>query len=309
MTARTIAITGATGFIGERLVELLHARGDAVIALTRSAKTAAKELPEARYPGLKVVEYDPLKLGDWVGALEGAQALVHLAGAPINGRWTPDYKKAILDSRKNGTHVLVDALERLEARPEALISASATRYYGTSETALFDETSPPGPVSDYLSFVCRHWENEAMRARSFGVRVCVMRLGFALAMGEAFRRARPILGRFIGGRIGSGRQWVSWVHREDVARAIMRLIDDPALEGAFNVTAPQPKRMRDFSATMAQVSGAKTPVPVPGAVLRQFLGDGATVVLEGQQVAPKRLTEVGFEFVHPELAPALKTML
>ncbi|MGF1659154.1 MAG: TIGR01777 family oxidoreductase [Rubrimonas sp.] len=309
MTSRTIAITGATGFIGERLTEALQARGDAVIALTRDRARAAQELPPARYPGLRVVEYSPDRLGDWVGALEGADAVVHLAGAPINGRWTPEFKKAILDSRKQGTHALVEALAALSRRPEALISASAARYYGTSETALFDEDSPPGPISDYLSFVCRHWENEALRAKTLGMRVAVARFGFALAMGTTFKKALPVLGRFMGGRVGTGRQWVSWIHRDDIAQALIRLIDDPALDGPFNLTAPNPVRMRDFSATMAQVTGGKTPLPVPGAVIRQFLGDGATVILDGQQVAPKRLTEAGFAFSHPDLRPALATIL
>jgi uncharacterized protein (TIGR01777 family) len=304
-----IAVTGATGFIGSRLVELLVEEGVTVLALSRSARQARAIFPATRYPSVEVVTYDPYRLGDWVASLEGCAGVVHLAGAPIAGRWTTSFKQAIRESREVGTRNLVGALERLERRPPVLISSSACRYYGISDTATFDETSPAGDAHDYLSNVCIIWEAEAQRAEALDIRTVILRHGFALAMTPRFRRTLMTFRRFVGGRVGSGRQWISWIHRDDTARLIIQALRDERMSGIYNAVAPRPVRMADFARHLGSAVGGRLRLPVPSLVIEQIFGDGATVILDGQRVVSARLEETGFRFQHPELREALVDIL
>jgi len=304
-----IAVTGATGFIGSRLVEMLAAEGHAVVVFSRSAGRARSVFPELRFPAVEIVAWDPLQLGSWVAALDGVDAVVHLAGAPIAGRWTPDFKQAIRESREVGTRRLVEALAELKHRPAVLVSSSACRYYGISDTVTFDEASPPGNGDDFLSNTCIIWEGEADKAAELGIRTVVLRHGFALAMTPRFRKTLMTFRRFAGGRVGSGRQWISWIHLDDTARLIIKALDDATMHGPYNATAPRPVRMGDFSRHLGAVVGGRLSLPVPAFLIEQIFGDGATVILDGQRVLAKRLAETGFEFRHTDLRAALASIL
>lgn len=304
-----IAVTGATGFIGSRLVELLATEGHSVVVFSRSATRARSVFPELRFPTVEIVAWDPLRLGPWVAALDGVDAVVHLAGAPIAGRWTPAFKQAIRESREVGTRRLVEALGELERRPAVLVSSSACRYYGISDTVTFDEASPPGDGDDFLSNTCIIWEGEADKAAELGIRTVVFRHGFALAMTPRFRKTLMTFRRFAGGRVGSGRQWISWIHLDDTARLIMHALDDQTMQGPYNATAPRPVRMGDFSRHLGAVVGGRLSLPVPAFLIEQIFGDGATVILDGQRVLAKRVAETGFEFRHTDLRAALASII
>lgn len=304
-----VAVTGATGFLGSRLVARLAARGTPVTVLSRRPDSARAQFPETRFPGVAVAGYAPFDPDSIAPGLAGAEAVVHLAGAPINARWTPEARAAIRDSRDRGTGALVDAIATLSDRPATLISASACRYYGVSETRRFDEASPPAPPGDFLADTTHLWEAQARRAGDLGLRVVILRLGIVLAVTERGREMLTRLRRFLGGRIGSGRQWVSWIHREDAVEILLRALDTPGMRGAYNATAPGPARMLQVTDAVARVKGGVLRVPVPETVVRQVLGDGATVVLEGQRVHPDRLLAEGFRFRFPEIGAAVHDIL
>jgi uncharacterized protein (TIGR01777 family) len=311
MTNGRIAITGATGFIGQRLVAMLAAAPEPVeiTVLTRDPVAARRLYPETRFPGLALRGYDPEDARGIAAALDGASAVIHLAGAPIATRWTPEARAAIRTSRIAGTRALVDAIASMPERPGLLISSSACRYYGTSETARFDETSPPGPAGDFLGDICRGWEAEAGAAADLGLRVVILRTGIVLGLTAEGRRMIERMRRFLGGRIGSGRQWVSWIHRDDVARIVLRALAEPGMAGVYNATAPTPARMLQVTDAFARVMGSFLRVPIPGAILGEVLGDAATVILEGQRVHPDRLLAEGFAFRFPAIGPAVHDIL
>ncbi len=235
--------------------------------------------------------------------------MVHLAGAPIATRWTPEARREIRESRELGTRALVAAIATLAERPRALISASACRYYGVSESKRFSESSPPGLAGDHLTDTCAAWEREAGAAAALGLRVVALRFGVALALTAEGRALLRQLRRFIGGRIGSGRQWVSWIHRDDAVAIIRRALETPAMSGAYNAVAPYPAPMSRVTEAFGRAVGGLFRVPVPGAVIRQVLGDGATVVLDGQRVHPDRLSAEGFVWRFPEIDRAVHDIL
>ena len=303
-----VAITGATGFVGSRLVERLHAQGHQVLVLTRNPATAQKVFPNSAFPNLEIIAYTPTESGSWQQALAGCDGVVNLAGEPIaQERWTPQRKQEILKSRQVGTQKIVEAIALANPKPSVLVSASAIGYYGTSETATFEETSPPG--DDFLASVCQGWEAEAQKVIATGTRLVILRLGIVLGMGGAIAKMIAPFKLFAGGPIGSGRQWFSWIHREDVVNLIFLALTRPDIEGVLNATAPNPVRMAEFCQTMGQVLNRPSWLPVPGFALEALLGDGAMVVLEGQQVLPKRTLVNGFEYQYPEVKPALEAIL
>jgi uncharacterized protein (TIGR01777 family) len=302
-----IVITGATGFVGTRLVECLQADGHDLVVLTRQASHGRQVFPAASFPRVEVAEYTPLASGPWQGVVAGSDGVINLAGAPISERWTAPHKRAILDSRHLGTEKLVEALALADPRPRVWINASAIGYYGTSETASFDETSPAG--ADFLSQVCQGWEGAALAVKVYGPRLVILRLGIVLGRGGAVAKMLPVFRLFAGGPIGSGRQWFSWIHREDVVALIRRALTDDHMEGVYNATAPQPVRMAEFCKTLGQVLNRPSWLPVPEFVLETVLGDGAQVVLEGQQVLPQRLQALGFDYQYPQVRKALEEVV
>src|SRR5579883_1012571 len=247
-----VAITGATGFVGSRLVERLQSDGHSAVILTRNPLQAKRLFPTSVVPGVDVVAYTPTESGDWQQAIAGCDGVVNLAGEPIaESRWTPERKQIILKSRQLGTQKLVDAIAQAAQKPSVLVNASAIGYYGTSETATFDETSPPG--DDFLAQVCEAWEAEAEKVKQAGVRLVIVRLGSVLGNGGALAKMIPPFKLFAGGPIGTGKQWFSWIHREDLVNLILQALTQPQMEGVYNATAPNPVRMAEFSHTLGEV--------------------------------------------------------
>lgn len=302
-----VAITGATGLVGSRLVEKLKAENHQILVLTRNPDKAKKIFPNSAFPQVEIVLYNPQASGEWQKVISGCDAVINLAGAPIAERWTPQYKQEILSSRQTVTQKIVEAIKQAEAKPQVLVSASAIGYYGTSETATFDETSASG--DDFLAEVCQTWEAEAEKVKEAGVRLVIPRIGIVLANGGALGKMLGPFQMFAGGPIGSGRQWFSWIHRDDLVDLIIEALKRPDMEGVFNATAPNPVKMAQFCQTLGEVMNRPSWLPVPDFVLELLLGDGAKVVLEGQQVLPKHTQEVNFQYKYPELKPALKEIL
>lgn len=309
MTQNRVAITGATGLIGSRLVEKLADRGTPVTVLSRRPKAAATRFSPARFPLVTVKGYSPLDPATISPALADASAVVHLAGEPIAARWTPEVRTAIRQSREAGTRALVTAIAEMSHRPATLISASACRYYGVSSSKRFAEDSPPGSGGDFLTDTTHRWEAEALRAAEHGLRVVILRFGIALAVTENGRAVLKRIRPFLGGRIGSGRQWISWIHREDAIKILLRTLDTPDMRGAYNATSPFPAPMSQVTDAFARASRSFIRVPVPTRVIQQILGDGATVILDGQRVYPDRLQAEGFQFRFPQIGPAINDIL
>jgi len=299
-----IAITGATGFVGSRLVERLQEEGHSIVVLTRSADHGRKVFPAIAFPRVEIVEYSPLESGVWQKSLSGCDAVVNLAGAPISERWSDEHKRAIVDSRVVGTQKLVAALAQADPKPSVWVNASAIGYYGTSETETFDEASQP-VEDDFLSQVCRQWEAAAQQVKNYGPRLVIFRLGIVLGMGGAVAKMLTPFRMFAGGPIGSGKQWFSWIHREDLVNLIIKALNDPQMEGIYNATAPNPVRMGEFCKTLGKVLKRPSWLPVPEFALEAMLGDGAKVVLEGQQVLPTRIQATDYEYQYSQVKEAL----
>lgn len=294
-----IAITGATGFIGSRLVKRLLELEHQPMILTRNRAKATR-----LFPNLEIIACTPTESGSWQDAIAGCDGVVNLAGEPIGeNRWTPERKKAILDSRQLGTRRIVEAINQAPSKPSVLVNTSAIGYYGTSETATFDETSPPG--DDFLAHVCQAWEAEAQKVKEAGVRLVILRFGIVLGEGGALAKMLPPFQLFAGGPIGSGRQWFSWIHRDDLVNLIINALTHNEMEGVFNGTAPNPVRMSEFCQTLGDVMNRPSWLPVPSIALEALLGEGAKVVLEGQKVLPKQTTSSGFNYDYANIKPAL----
>ncbi|TWT13442.1 TIGR01777 family oxidoreductase [Planomicrobium sp. CPCC 101079] len=292
-----VAITGGTGFVGKELTRLLHMQGWEIFILTRHPKRSSL--------GITYVEWltdraQPEK------QLEGMDAFVNLAGASINaGRWSNEQKKEIHDSRISATKEVLRILNALERKPEALINASAVGIYPASESATYTEASK-NYGNDFLAKTVIDWERLADQAKALSIRVAYGRFGIVLGKDDG---ALPLMALpyklFGGGTVGSGKQWLSWIHVYDVARAIQFAIETKALEGPFNVTAPTPQRMKEFGKEIAKALGRPHWMPVPSAALKVALGEKSRLVLEGQKALPVVLQQHGFEFTFPHLQPAL----
>ncbi|MBC7824771.1 MAG: TIGR01777 family protein [Candidatus Parcubacteria bacterium] len=303
-----VAVIGATGFVGSRLVERLTAEGHQVMVFTRNALKAEQVFPKSAYPNLEIIAYDPIESGAWQDSIAGCDGVVNLAGEAIaETRWTPERKRSLMDSRQLTTQKLVEAIAKANPKPSVLVNASAIGFYGTSETATFDETSSPG--NDFLAEVCQTWEAEASKVKESGVRLVILRLGIVLGMGGALGKMLTPFKLFAGGPIGSGNQWFSWIHREDLVSLILRALTRPQMEGVFNATAPKPVRMAEMATALGQVLSRPSWLPVPSFALEAMLGDGAKVVLEGQEVLPKKTLADGFEYQYPIIKPALEEIL
>jgi uncharacterized protein (TIGR01777 family) len=295
-----IAVTGSTGLVGSALVPALRAAGHEVVRLVRAdpggARDAVRWSPDA---GVVPAE-----------ALEGAGAVVHLAGESIaGGRWTAARKAAIRDSRVVGTGLLAGALARLPQPPEVLVSASAVGYYGDRGDETLAEESPGG--SGFLAGVAREWEAATAPAAGRGIRVVTLRLGMVLsAGGGALRAMLPPFRLGLGGVIGSGRQYVSWISLEDVPPVVLHVLATGSLQGPVNAVAPSPVTSRELTATLGRVLGRPAILPLPAAAARLLLGEMADeLLLASTRVLPGRLLATGFRFLHPALEGALRAAL
>lgn len=299
----TVSITGATGFVGRRLVQKLLSDDHKVCVLTRSASKATSVFPASIYPGVTIAEQ-----GDWEKCVNGSTAVVNLAGMPISTRWSPEIKKEIKQSRINVTSKVVNYVNNAsaDARPSVFVSATAIGYYGTSEIHSFDESSPSG--NDYLAEVCREWEARA-RVVNEDVRLVLLRIGVVLGKdGGALAKMIPLFMMFAGGPLGTGRQWFSWIHLDDLVNLIYESLKNPAYKGVINGTAPNPVRLSEMCERLGQVVGRPSWLPVPEFALKAVLGEGASVVLEGQKVLPVKAKQLGFSYRYPYVQDALKVI-
>lgn len=298
-----VAVTGGTGFLGAGFVQRLLGRGHEVHLLARNVERALSKLPE----GVTGAHYDaatPLS----PGALEGVEAVVHLAGEPVAQRWSKEAKHRIHDSRVVGTRLLVEAM-KAAGTVKRFVSASAIGYYGGTRGAEpLTEASSPG--EDFLSLVCLGWEAEALRAQEAGIRTAVVRMGVVLhPAGGALHKMLPPFRMGAGGPVGSGKQYVSWVHREDALDLLLFVLEHPTLEGPVNATAPEPVTNESFAHALGHALGRPSLMHVPAFMLKAAMGEMAKVALEGQRVLPRRAQEAGFTFRHPALEAALRDLL
>jgi len=290
-----IAISGGTGLVGKALSSELIRNGHEVIILTRS-KINSSANPQ-------FVQW--LNDGDQPEkALEGIDAIVNLAGATINSRWTDEYKRKILESRLRATSEIIRIIGKLKLKPEVLINASAVGYYGTSVTAEFSEQSAQG--NDFLAETVARWEAAANAAKDLGVRVVLCRFGVVLdKKGGALPRMVLPYKLFGGGKIGSGQQWLSWIHIKDVVGGIIFAIEKKQLSGPVNFSSPESVKMDQFGKTLAKVIHRPHWMPVPSVMLKLLLGEMSILVLEGQRVLPEKLLSAGYVFRFPHLQEAL----
>ena len=297
-----IAVTGATGTIGRPLVRALLERGDEVTVLSRDPDRARATLAGVEaVPWLDATtEPAPSK------ALAGRDAVVHLMGAPVAQRWSADAKRAIHDSRVLGTRNLVQGLRAAEPRPKALISQSATGWYGSRGDERLDESEPA--AADFLAQVCANWEAEARAAEELGMRVVTCRTGVVLAAGGgALEQMLPPFKLGVGGPIAGGRQYLPWIDLEDEVAALLFCLDHEGATGPVNLTAPEPVTNKEFSRTLGRVLHRPAVAPVPGAALRLLFGEMASIITVSQRAVPRRLEQLGYRFRQPSLEQSLRT--
>ena len=303
-----LLLLGCTGFVGRELVPRLLAAGHQLTLISRRPHSG-KGLP-AWTAQVDWVQLDPSDTTSWqkeslLKAVQTAEGVVNLAGEPIaEQRWTPQHLQTIESSRLRTTSLLVEAMARMDAPPQVLVNASAVGFYGTSSELEFNETSPSG--DDFLAGLCSSWE-AAAQARPDATRLLVVRIGIVLGPdGGALGKMLPIFRAGFGGPLGTGRQWMSWIHRTDLCRLIEQALIDQSWSGVVNGVGPQPVTMAMFARTLGMSLGRPSLLPVPGAILMMLLGDGARVVLEGQRVVSQRLSQqLGFSFRYPDLVEAL----
>jgi uncharacterized protein (TIGR01777 family) len=296
-----ITITGATGFIGRRLIERLSRDRHQLHALSRRTNVKFGET------AVWISKWDPMAEEPPEESIANADAIVHLAGEPVAQRWTPEVKKKILESRVQGTRRLVQALSTQKRRPAALICASAIGIYGSRGDEILTESS--ALADDYLAEVCKEWEAQAQLAESLGIRVVRVRIGIVLGKGGgALEKMLPPFKAFVGGRIGSGKQWMSWIHIDDLVGIIHHALTNP-MSAAFNGTAPNPVTNADFTAALAAALGRPAIFPVPGVALKLMFGEMASVLLGSQRVLPRATEAAGYKFQYRELAAALRSIL
>lgn len=302
-----IVVTGATGFIGRPLCRQLCSRDHSVTALSRDPERARQTLGER----VRSLAWSENETG-WQEAVQNADAVIHLAGEPIAGRrWTDAYRERIRASRVETTRRLAQAITSAPQPPRTLLSASAVGYYGDTGDRSVTEKDPPG--TDFLARVCQQWEAAATAATTAGVRVALLRIGIVLGPGAALQKMLyplplPVspwkLG--LGGPLGNGRQWMPWIHLDDVIGLFVWALEQPRAEGAINLTAPDPVRNRDFARALGQILGRPALLPVPAFALKALVGDFASFLLSGQRVLPAAALQGGYRFRYPTLDEALR---
>lgn len=296
-----ITITGGTGFIGRRLIERLSAAPHQLHALTRSTNVKFGDI------AVWNTKWDPMTETPPPESAINADAIVHLAGEPVAQRWTPEAKIKIRESRVNGTRHLVQALSKSKNKPAVLVSGSAIGIYGSRGEEILTESSAHG--HGYLAEVCEAWEKEAAAAESLGMRVVRIRTGIVLGKtGGALKQMLPPFKAFVGGKLGSGKQWMSWIHLDDLVGIICHALENP-MSGPVNGTAPNPVTNSQFTAELARALGRPAVFPVPSFALKAMFGEMAGMLLEGQRVLPKAAEAAGYKFQYPELGPALRASL
>jgi uncharacterized protein (TIGR01777 family) len=304
-----VFVTGGTGLVGGHLIPRLLERGDEVLVLTRRPEDAKQKWSHP----CRVVAGDPTKPGAWQDDVAASDAVVNLAGEGIfNRRWNADFKEVMRSSRVDSTNNVVAALakapRRADGTPKVLVSASAIGYYGPHGDEEVTESSPPG--DDYLATLSVEWEAVARSAEQHGVRVAIVRVGVVLAKeGGALQKMLTPFKMFVGGPVGSGKQFMSWIHVDDLVGVILLALDNAAVSGPVNGTAPNPVTNREFSKALGRVLGRPSFMPAPGFGLRVMLGEVADVVTKGQRVLPRAALDAGYRFQFEDVEAALRAVL
>jgi uncharacterized protein (TIGR01777 family) len=299
-----VLITGGTGTIGRKLVNHLIKHGHLVTVVSRQPYRPA-HLPAKIY----FEQWDGATAKGWGHRAEEVDAIVNLAGAGLaDQRWTDERKKKIIDSRIRAGQAIVEAVRAAQNKPKVLIQSSGVGYYGTSLDMTMTESSPPG--NDFLAEVCKAWEASTQGVEEMGVRRVITRSGVVFdPQGGALPKMVLPFRLFAGGPVGSGRQWLPWIHYYDEIEAVRFLIEDPAISGPVNLTSPYPVRNREFAKAVGRVLKRPAFAPAPGPILKLIFGEMSMVLLEGQQVLPARLEANRFKFKFPEIEGALRDLL
>jgi len=298
-----VVLAGGTGFIGKALHQRLMENGHEVILLTRSSNRLRFNLNGKT----TIVSWDGRQVGDWAEQIEKADAFINLAGDPIvEGRWTRAKKERILTSRLQATRTLVAAIKHARKKPSVFINASAVGYYGNVAQGEVKENHPKG--EGFLADVCEQWENEAQAVQSLGIRLVLIRTGVVLGRkGGALKKMITPFRFFMGGTLGSGEQWLPWIHIDDVTGGIIFSLEKYHVFGPINLTSPHPVPMREFSKALGKALHRPSWASVPSFVLRATLGELADTILEGQKVVPEKLLKAGYKFHYPSLQNALNS--
>ncbi|MEW5798124.1 MAG: TIGR01777 family oxidoreductase [Bacteroidota bacterium] len=300
-----VVISGGTGFIGTYLLRSLVKEPHEIVLLTRLLSRSEKtDAAVVRY-----VQWKPYLAGKWMDEINGADVVINLVGKNVvEQRWNEKAKQEIYDSRIIPTKLIVDAIGSARSKPSLLISASAVGYYGNRENEIITEESSGG--NDFLAYVVREWEGAAYRAEQYGVRVATPRTGLVLAKnGGMIAKMLLPFRLFIGGPIGNGKQYLPWIHIDDVVRGMLFPIENKNFRGVYNLAAPNPVTMKEFAKAFGSVLHRPSWIPVPSFVLRTMFGDGGKVILSGQRALPNKLLSEGFIFSHTEVHDALKQIL
>lgn len=302
---KKIVITGATGSIGKNLTQKLAARGDEITIFTGSIEKAKNSLPGVH----KYVKWSAYEKGEWMSEMEGKDAVIHLAGESLFGRlWDDDYKEKILKSRVIGTKNLVEAIGRARQRPNSFISASAIGYYGGSKLVTFTEESQSG--YGFLSEVCTKWEKETSEVENYGVRRVTIRVGIVLDKNAGILDwLQKFYNVYLGGSIGDGTQWISWIHLSDVANLFIHALDHDNIKGVLNAVSPNPVTMNQLTTSIKQILDKPSWIKLPSLPVEAAIGDAAVPITEGIKVYPKRTLEMGFKYEHPNFEEAIKNIL
>jgi NAD dependent epimerase/dehydratase family enzyme len=328
--SKRIVVTGATGLIGKALCKQLIAEGYQVAVFSRDPRKAGQAVPGAA----EYVAWQPAEQGPWASALDGAYAVIHLAGASLFAkRWSKEYKREIIASREVGTRGLVNAMRQAQAKPQVFISSSAVGYYGPSGDKKLDESAAAG--NDFLAQVCQVWEREGKKAEELGIRTVILRSGVVIGSsdgrlpfpidlsGASLARPGVILKTdegafpllmmpfrlFTGGPILPGTQWFAWVHIDDVVGILMLALEDERVRGPINATAPESQTNREFARTLGRVMGRPAWLPVPGFAMKLLLGEMADMITTGQRVIPKKAQDLGYQFKYPTSEQAIQQIL
>jgi hypothetical protein len=297
-----LVITGASGFIGSNLAAHLARQFHTLKFLSRNPPLGQNA------PKTEWLAWQPGVSGPWEQAIDGADGIFNLAGEPIAGkRWSAAQKQELRASRINGTKALVSAIAKVRVKPKFLISSSAVGYYGPHGDEILTEESGPG--NDFLSRLCVGWEDEARKAEAHGVRVARVRTGIVLGKGKgALAKMVPPFKLFMGGPLGSGKQWMPWIHIDDQIGLISFLMENDSAQGAFNATAPDPVTMEDFSKALGETLNRPSWASVPASVLSLLLGEMADMLLTGQRALPEAALKLGYKFKYPRVREALESL-
>ncbi len=299
-TAMRVTVTGASGFIGRRLLPRLEAAGHNLHLVGRAPKAG-------RPAGAQFSAWDP-ETGLPPPLAVDCDAIIHLAGEPVDQRWTPEAKRRMRDSRVRGTTNLVDAIRASDRKPSVLISSSAVGFYGDRGDQILTEDASPGDT--FLAKVSLEWEAAARAAEAMGIRVVLLRTGIVLGPnGGALAKMTPPFKAGVGGRLGSGKQWMPWIHLDDLVGLICFALDNPKIAGPLNGSAPNPVTNADFSDALGRALHRPAILPVPEFAIRLLYGEMAEILFHSQRVVPQKAVQSGYEFLHPEVLAALKSVL